>query len=127
MSRRIIDVPIFYLPPDDLPRAAARLHYNNSIGYIWLEPRPDAVRAEYCLARERPSRVLVNCTFEDHGKLFQVACRELCNKDILDKLLRAFQECQEVGDLSKFWIDLSSLCDIGRYIDWQALVSTQRA
>ena len=123
MNSRIFDVPIFYLPPDNFPRAAARPHYNNAIGYIWLEPRPHAVRAEYCLARERPSRVLVKRTFDDCGKLFQVTCHGLSNADILDKLVGALQEFQQVGELSRFWIDLRSLCDVGRYVDWQALVS----
>ena len=123
MSSRIFDVPIFYLPPDIFPRAENRLHYNHAIGYAWLEPRPNGIRVEYCLARERPSRLLVRRTFEDHGKLFQIPCFGLSNADILARLVRAFGEFQEMGELSRFWIDLSSLQDFGPYIDWQALVT----
>jgi hypothetical protein len=123
MNSRIFDVPIFYLPPDDFPGAAARLHYNKAIGYIWLAPRLDAVRAEYCLARERPSPVLVKRTFEDCDKLFQVTCQRLSHAAILAKRIGAFQAFQQVGELSRFWIDLRSLRDMGRYIDWRALVS----
>ena len=123
MSSRILDVPIFYLPPEIFPRAAQRLHYNNAIGYAWLEPRENGIRVEYCLARERPSRLLVRRTFEDQGNLFQISCLGLSNTEILTRLIKAFSEFHEVGELSRFWIDLGSLQDFGRYIDWQALVT----
>ena len=123
MSSRVFDVPIFYLPPDIFPRAALRLHYNNAIGYAWLEPRPNAIRVEYCLARERPSRFLVKRTFEDKGKLFQISCSGLSNAEILARIVDSFAEFQAVGELSRFWLDLNSLQDFGPYIDWQGLVT----
>lgn len=123
MSSRIFDVPIFYLSPDVFPRSAHRLHYSHAIGYAWLEPRTGAIRVEYCLARERPSRLLVKRTFEDRGKLFQISCFGLSNAGVLARLLKSFAEFQEAGELSRFWIDLGSLQEFGPYVDWQALVT----
>jgi hypothetical protein len=127
MSSRIFDIPIFYLAPDNFPRALDRLHYNHAIGYAWLEPRKRGIRVEYCFARERPSRFLVKRTFEDRGKLFQITCDGLSNMEIFSRLLEGFNECQKFGDLHKFWIDTGSLHDFGRYVDWKALVAGSAA
>lgn len=94
-------------------------YFNETVGFIWLEPRPDAIRAEYCFIRQRPSRVLVRREFEPRGKLFQVSCRGLTNAQVFSSLVSAFEEFQSSGFLEAFWIDLGAFNLVGQSIDWQ--------
>ena len=74
-----------------------------------------------------PENARLVFSFGEHlrtkASFFQFSCLGLSNTEILTRLIKAFAEFQEVGELSRFWIDLSSLEDFGPYIDWQALVT----
>lgn len=128
MFSRILDVPIYYRSPDRLGGNAGWrwFYFNETVGFIWLESRPDAIRAEYCFIRQRPSRVLVRREFEPRGKLFQVSCRGLTNAEIFGRLLAAFGDFQSSGFLQSFWIDLGAFKVAGPSIDWQHHVHGKR-
>ena len=114
-------MPIYYRSQEELrSNSGWRWYYfNETVGFIWLEPRPDAIRAEYCFIRQRPSRVLVRREFEPRGKLFQVSCKGIASSQIFDKLMLAFEDIRAAGFLSSYWIDLDAFERVGPTIDWQ--------
>lgn len=122
---RIIDVPIYYRSPEEL-RGNSKwrwFYFNEVVGYVWLIARPQALRAEYCFIRQRPSRVLVRREFEPRGKLFQISCHGLTNAQIYAKLVSVLGELQSSGFLQSFWLDLGSFQEVGPAINWQQLIA----
>ena len=122
---RIIDIPIYFRSPEAL-RGSSRwrwFYFNEAVGCVWLTVRPQALRAEYCFIRQRPSRVLERKEFEPRGKLFQVSCRGLSNAQIYTKLLSVFGEFQSSGFLQAFWLDLGSFHLVGPAINWRGLIA----
>lgn len=126
---RILDIPIYYRSPESKPdrRSGRWFFYNEMVGWIWLEPRQNIVRAEYCFVRQRPSWALVRREFEPRGKLFQVDCRRLSNTQIFERLSRAVEEIQTRGHLCRFWLDLTVFNVTGPAIDWRALLEHRLA
>ena len=128
LFQRLFDVPIYYRAPEEL-RGNSKwrwFYFNETVGFIWLEARPNAIRAEYCFIRQRPSRVLVRREFEPRGKLFQVSCRDATNAEVFARLMSAFSESQSSGFLHPFWIDLGAFKMSGPTIDWQHHVRGKR-
>jgi len=125
---RILDIPVYYRHPDTLHDNPTWrwFYFNEIVGWIWLQARPTAIRAEYCFIRQRPSRVLVRREFEPRGKLFQVGCRGLANADVFARLSAALLETQQVSHLRAFWIDLGAFNTAGPTMDWQGIMRGAR-
>jgi hypothetical protein len=94
--------------------------YNEVVGWVVLEARPKAIRAEYFFVRERPSKVLVRKEFELKGKLFQVP---LEGEGTYLRIRSALREWQESSFLSRYYFDLEAFEAVGPFIDWSAVIA----
>ena len=126
---KLFEIPIYYRPrsaasEDKFWRA---YDYNEVIGWVALEPRKNAIRAEHWLVRQRPTKVLVNKEFMPEGKLFQVSTNGLTDEEVFKKLLSALSEAQEYSHLSKYHFDLEAFANTGAHINWKQLLSSCNA
>jgi len=122
---KLLEVPIYFRSRD---AATSERHwrsydYNEIIGWIVLEARPRAIRAEYWMVLQRPCSGLIRKQFENKGKLFKVNLADLDNAGIFSKLKSAFQDIQENSYLFKYHIDLEVFERTGPHIDWVTIIS----
>jgi hypothetical protein len=121
---KLLEIPIYFRTRD-----AARSEqywrsydYNEIIGWVVLETRPRAIRAEYWMVLQRPCSGLIRKQFANKGKLFKINVAGLDNTGILSKLKSAFQDVQENSYLFKYHFDLEVLNGIGPHIDWVGII-----
>ncbi|MBI3600745.1 MAG: hypothetical protein HY097_08915 [Nitrospinae bacterium] len=117
---KLFEIPIYYKCREKALRTKywRSYDYNEVVGWLVLEPRLNAIRAEYWFVMQRPCENLVRKQFECRGKLFQIRIRGLENPQICDKLHRTFLDMQTNSHLSKYYFDLQAFEAIAPYVDW---------
>lgn len=121
---KLFEIPIYYRCREKTLRTKywRSYDYNEVVGWIVLEPRLNAIRAEYWFVMQRPCENLIRKQFECKGKLFQIRIKGLANRQIIDKLYTAFQDVQINSHLSKYYLDLQAFKAIAPYVDWCGVI-----
>jgi hypothetical protein len=122
---KLLEIPIYFRS-----RGAARSErywrcydYNEIIGWVVLEPRPNAIRAEFWMVLQQPCSGLIRKQFENKGKLFKIGIAGFDNNAIFFRLKAAFQDVQANSYLSKYHFDLEVFERLGPHIDWISMLS----
>lgn len=125
---KLLELPIYYKSKESLRkfRQPFGYEYNQIVGWIAIEPRQFALRAEHWVVFQRPSRVLVFKQFEYKGKLFQISTKRLQSAQIFARLHSALIDTQENSYLSKYCIDLGMFNAIGPFVDWTKCIRLSR-
>lgn len=121
-SVKLFELAIYVRSKDaaSMDRQSRGYEYNEVVGWVVLEARPSAIRAEYYFVRERPSKFLVRKEFELKGKLFQVP---LEGESTYLRIRSALRECQESSFLCRFHFDLEAFEAVGPFVNWRAVVA----
>ena len=120
---KLFEIPIYYRAKDKAMKEKywRSYEYNEIIGWVVLETRPNAIRAEYFLVRERPSKVLIRKEFEPKGKLFQLPLARSNDKDIYKRILNSLTEWQGCSHLAKYCFDIEAFKAIGPFVPWRSV------
>ena len=122
-TMKIFEIPIYFRSRDAAKseRYWRCYDYNEIIGWIVLEQRLNAIRADHWMVLQRPCVGLIRKQFENKGKLFKVEVGILDNQGIFLKLKAALQDTQKNSYLFRYHLDLDAFDRLGSYINWCSL------